>query len=111
MFTFNSCQDAVPQPRIASLSPGAIPGDAESVLLVANGSGFIPESQIMWNGSALQTTFTDSRHLQTTITQQTFESFGGSSGSTVRISVKSQSAADLGCPIGGNSSTLVLIIN
>jgi hypothetical protein len=30
----------------------------------------------------------------------------------VRISVKSMgSAADLGCPIGGNSATLVLIIN
>jgi hypothetical protein len=111
MFTFNSCQDTVSQPQIVSLSPGTIPNDAESVLLIVNGSGFVPESQIMWNGSALQTTFMDSRHLQTTITQQTFDSFGGSSGSMVQISVKSQSAADLECPLGGSSATLVLVID
>jgi hypothetical protein len=112
MFVFNSCQDSVPQPQITSLSPGTIPGDAESVLLIVNGSGFVPQSQILWNGGALQTTFIDSGHLQTTITQQTFNSFGGTTGSRVRISVKSMgSVADLGCPIGGNSATLVLIIN
>jgi hypothetical protein len=112
MIDFNSCPGAVPQPQITSLSPGAIPGDAESVLLSVNGSGFAPQSQILWNGSALQTTFTDSRHLQTTITQQTFDSFGGSAGSSVQISVRSQgSAAVLGCPNGGNSATLALVIN
>jgi hypothetical protein len=109
---FVSCQGSVPQPQITSLSPGTIPSDAESILLIVNGSGFISQSQIMWNGSALQTTFMDSRHLQTTITQQTFDSFGGSAGSTVQISVKSQeSVSDFGCPIGGNSATLVLVIN
>jgi hypothetical protein len=112
MFAFNSCQDGVlPQPQIVSLSPGTMPADAESVELVVGGSGFVSGSQIMWNENPLQTTFVDSRHLQTTITQQTFDSFGGSAGSTVQISVKSQSAAELGCPIGGNSSTLTLIIN
>ncbi len=109
---FVSCQGSVPQAQITSLSPGTIPSDAESILLIVNGSGFISQSQIMWNGSALQTTFMDSRHLQTTITQQTFDSFGGSAGSTVQISVKSQeSVSDFGCPIGGNSATLVLVIN
>jgi len=108
---FNSCQGSVPQPQITSLSPGSIPGDAESVLLTVNGSGFAPQSQIMWNGNALQTTFTDSRHLQTTITQQTFDSFGGSAGNGVQISVRSQeSVAVLGCPTGLNSATLVLVI-
>lgn len=112
MIDFNSCPGAVPQPQITSLSPGSIPGDAESVLLTVNGSGFAPQSQILWNGSSLQTTFTDSRHLQTTITQQTFDSFGGSAGSSVQISVRSQgSAVVLGCPNGGNSATLVLVIN
>jgi hypothetical protein len=112
MIDFNSCQGSVPQPQITALSPGTIPGDAESVLLTVNGSGFAPQSQIMWNGSALQTTFTDSRHLQTTITQQTFDSFGGSAGSSVQISVRSQgSAVVLGCPNGGNSAALVLVIN
>ncbi len=112
LFVFNSCQGLAPQPQVTSLSPGAIPSDAESVLLVVNGSGFVPQSQVMWNGGALQTTFMDSHHIQTTITQQTFVSFGGSAGSTVQISVKSLgSAAHVGCPIAGNSATLVLVIN
>jgi hypothetical protein len=112
MFEFKSCQSAVPQAQITSLSPDTIPSNAESVPLVVDGSRFTLQSQIMWNGNALQTTFMDSRHLQTTITQQTFDSFGGSAGSSVQISVRSQgSVADLGCPDSGNSATLVLVIN
>jgi len=109
---FNSCESSVPQPHITSLSPGAIAGDTASILLTVNGSDFVPQSQIMWNGNALQTAFADSRHLQATITQQTFESFGGSAGSSVQISVRSLgSVAVLGCPNGGNSATLDLVIN
>jgi len=109
---FSSCPGTVPQPQITSLAPDTIPGNAESVPLIVNGSGFVPQSQILWNGSALQTTFTDSRHLQATITQRTFDSFGGSAGSSVQISVRSQGSAPvLGCPNGGNSATLVLVIN
>jgi hypothetical protein len=66
----------------------------------------------MWNGSSLQTKFINSRQLQTTITQQTFDSFGGAVGSSVQISVRAQgSVGDLGCPIGGNSASLTLVIN
>jgi len=101
---FVSCQ-GVSQAQITSISPGKIPGDANSVPLTVAGSGFTPQSQIMWNGSTLETTFLDSRHLQTTITQETFESFGG--GSSVRISV----SQGLGCPISGNSAALDLVIN
>jgi hypothetical protein len=112
MVDFNSCEGSVPQPQITSLLPGAISGDAESVVMTVNGSGFAPQSQIMWNGSALPTTFMDSRHLQTTITQQTFNLFGGSAGSSVQISVRSQgSVAVSGCPNGGNSATFALVIN
>jgi hypothetical protein len=108
---FLSCQ-GVAQSPVTSLSPDAIPSNAESVLLTADGSGFTPQSQIMWNGNALPTTFMDSHHLQTTVTQQTFDSFGGSVGNNVQISVRSQASFDdLGCPIGGNSATLVLVIN
>jgi hypothetical protein len=110
--SFNSCPGAVPQPQITSLSPDTIPGNAASVQLIVNGNGFVPQSQILWNGSALQTTFTDSRHLHATTTQQTFDSFGGSAGSMVQISVRSQGSTPvLGCPNGGNSSTLLLMIN
>jgi hypothetical protein len=109
---FSSCPGTVPQPQIALLLPDSIARNSESVLLIVNGSGFVPQTQIMWNGSALPTTFTDSRHLQATITQQTFASFGGSAGSSVQISVRSPAFAPvLGCPNGGNSATLVLLIN
>ena len=108
---FLSCQGVAPS-QVTSLSPDAIPSNAESVLLTVDGSGFTPQSQIIWNGNALQTTFMDSHHLQTTVTQQTFDSFGGSVGNNVQISVRSQASFDdLGCPIGGNSATLVLVIN
>jgi hypothetical protein len=109
---FVSCQGVGSQPQIAALSPDTIPSDAESVLLTVDGSGFTPQSQIMWNGNALQTTFMDSHHLRTAITRQTFDSFGGPAGSSVQISVGFQGSADnFGCPIGGNSAALVLLIN
>ena len=108
---FRSCQ-GVTQSQVTSLSPDTISIDGEPVVLTADGSGFTPQSQIMWNGNPLQTTFMDSHHLQTTVTQQTLDSFGGSVGNNVQISVKSQASFDdLGCPIGGNSATLVLVIN
>src|ERR1700722_3608870 len=109
---FISCQGVGEQPQITSISPDAIPSDPNSVLLTVEGSGFTPQAQIMWNGNALQTTFTNSRQLQTTITQQTFDSFGGSAGSNVQISVSSpESISDFGCPIGGSSGKLFLVIN
>jgi hypothetical protein len=101
---FVSCQ-GITQAQITSLSPGNIPSDVNSVPLTVAGSGFTPQSQIMWNGSTLETTFLDSRHLQATITQETFDSFGD--GSSVRISVSQGS----GCPISGNSAALDLVIN
>jgi hypothetical protein len=101
---FVSCQ-GVSQAQITSISPGHIPSDTNSVPLTVAGSGFTPQSQIMWNGSSLETTFVDSQHLQTTITRETFDSFGG--GNSVRISV----SRGLGCPINGNFATLDLVIN
>jgi hypothetical protein len=110
MIDFNSCQGMQPMAQLTSLLPGAIAGNSESVLLTANGSGFTSQSQILWDGSALPTVFVDSGHLETTITQQTFASFGGSSGSSVQISVKTLGSAT-GCPPGGNTATLELVIN
>jgi hypothetical protein len=109
---FISCQGVGEQPQVASLSPDTIPSDTNSALLTVDGSGFTPQSQILWNGSSLQTTFLDSHRFQTTITQQTFDAFGGAAGGSVQISVRSQgSVTDLGCPIGGTSAPLVLVIN
>jgi hypothetical protein len=112
MFEWNDCQTTLPVAQITSLSPGTISSDTNSVLLTVEGSGFTPQSQIMWNGGSLETTFADSHHLQTTITQQTFESFGGSAGSSVQISVRSQGLiADSICPKSRNSPTAALVVN
>ena len=108
---FVSCL-GVAQPQIASVSPDAISSDAELVLLTVEGSGFTPRSQIMWNSNALPTTLMDSHHLKATITQQTFQSFGGSAGSSVQISASSHGTLpDTGCPIDGNSNVMLLVIN
>ena len=108
---FNNCADPVPQPHITSLAPGTIRTNAVPVLLIVNGTGFIPGSEIFWNGSPLQTTFMNSSHLQATITQQTLESFGGSAGGSVPISVTSPaSSAVVHCSDGGVSGTVVLFI-
>ena len=107
---FVSCQNAVAQPQIASLSPGAIRFDAESVVLTVEGSGFTAQSHILWNGNALQTTFTDSRHVEATITPQIFDSFGGSAGSGAQISVRTE-GSDRGCPPSKDSDSLLLDIH
>lgn len=108
---FNSCLGIPAAPQVVSLSPNAISGGASSVLLIVVGSNFVPQSQILWNGNRLATTFVDSSHLEATITQQTFTQFGGSSGGNVLISVNSAvSSPVVGCPIPGSSATLVLVI-
>lgn len=110
---FNSCVGAVSPPQITTLSPNTISVDATSVVLTVNGTGFGPQSEILWNRNPLPTTFVDSSELQATITQQTLESFGGSSGASVQISVVSpvSNPAVVGCPNGGASAALVLFIN
>lgn len=107
---FQTCLGTTPTPQIALLSPPAISATANSVLLTVSGSAFVSQSQILWNGNALPTKFIDSRHLQITVTQQTFAQFGGSFGNDVLISVNTP-VAGLGCPIPGSSTTLALAID
>ena len=109
---FQTCLGVPATPQITLLSPSAISATVDSVLLTVSGSGFVPQSQILWNGSALPTTFIDSQHLHATITQQTFTQFDGAFETNVLISVNSPvTATVLGCPIAGSSATLVLVIN
>ena len=110
--SLNSCPDALPRPQIGSLLLVTISADSASVLLTVNGNSFVRQSEILWNANPLQTTFVDSHHLQATITQQTFNSFGGSAGNSVLISVMTLgSASVVGCTNGGSSATLVLEIS
>jgi hypothetical protein len=95
--------------QVTELRPDAVPSDLNTVPLIVNGSGFTAKSQILWNGSTLDTTFIDSGHLQATITQETLESFGGSAGNNAKISVRSHGSGS-GCP-HSDSPVLVLVIN
>jgi len=111
---FKSCPGAIPQPQLTALSPDAISADATSVRLIVQGSNFVNQSEVLWNGNALQTTFVDPDHLQATITQQTFESYGGSAGGSALISVMSPGSGMTsieGCQDGGSSGWLTLFIN
>jgi hypothetical protein len=111
MFVWDSCPDQVPVPQIISIAPGSMPGNLDSIVLTVTGTDFVSQSQILWNGNTLETTFKDSQTLTSTITQQTLESFGGSPGNSVLISVRSQAHnRDFGCSNGGTSATLILII-
>jgi IPT/TIG domain-containing protein len=109
IFVFNGRDGSIP--RITSLSPSTISGETESTVLTVNGRNFAPQSQIMWNGAAVPTTFIDSDTLQTTITQQTFASLGGAGGTGVQISVLSPGSAVSGCSNAESSTTLILVIN
>ena len=109
---FNSCLGILPAPQITSLSPNSISVNTQLVLLIVIGNNFVSQSQIFWNGNALPTVFVDSQRLQVTITQQTLAQFGGSPGGSVLISVNSvMTSPVVGCPVGGSSATLALIIN
>jgi hypothetical protein len=109
---FNSCLGVPVTPAITLISPSVMSASTDSSLLTVQGSGFVPQSQILWNGNALVTTFIDSEHLQATITHETFTQFGGALGTNVLISVNTaMTGSVLGCPIPGSSATLVLVVD
>jgi hypothetical protein len=107
----NGCPDATSHPQIGALSPNPISANVSEEVLSVDGMGFGPQSQILWNKYPLPITFIDSRHLQTTITQETYGTYGGSAGTTVLISVSSPGTGSaVGCT-NGNSSTAILEID
>jgi hypothetical protein len=108
---FNNCTEHFAQPHVISLSPQIIAASELPVLLVVNGTGFVPRSEILWNGSPLETTFMNSSQLEATITPQTVESFGGSTGDRVLISVMSSGTrGTVRCSSDYVSGTLFLFI-
>ena len=89
-----------------TLSPNPISADTVSVALSVEGSAFVPQSQILWNQNLFPTT--SSIHV-TRVTQEIFESYGGSAGKMYRFTVTSPgSTYVVGCANGGTSSTLLL---
>jgi hypothetical protein len=92
----------VPVPTLASISPTSVDAGGPSFTLTVTGSGFVPSSQVLWNGSYdyyLSTTWVDANTLIATFPP----SFIATPG-TATISVRNPT------PGGGTSSSLTLTV-
>jgi len=54
-------------PTISGLSPASVSAGSGTFILTVNGSGFTSADVVMWNGTALATTFISSTQLQATV--------------------------------------------
>jgi hypothetical protein len=89
-----------PLPVLALIAPNsAVAGDPPA-LVTLTGSGFLPSSEVRWNGSARPTTFIDSTHVSSVIPAGDL-AFGG----LVNVSVFNPA------PGGGTSNSQVFTIN
>jgi hypothetical protein len=96
--TFSVVQgDAVP--AVSALSPESAPAGAPSFTLTVTGSGFAPSSSVLWNGTALSTTFVDASTLLASV-----PSYDLNWGTTAQVTVYTPS------PGGGFSNTAVFTI-
>jgi len=88
-----------PLPTLTSLSPASALAGTGGFTLTANGTNFVPQSTLYWNGSARPTTFVNKGQVTASISASDVQSTG-----TAQISVANSS------PGGGNSNTLNLQI-
>ncbi len=97
-----SCGGVVnnPSPHITTLLPSSANAGATGFTLTVNGSGFAPQSAILWNGAARGTMFLAGNQLITQILPSDLATAG-----TVTVQVSTPS------PGGGNSNTLNFTIN
>jgi hypothetical protein len=56
-----------PLPVLTSISPASVTADTAAFTLTANGSNFTPCSTVMWNGSALATSFVSATKLTASV--------------------------------------------
>jgi CSLREA domain-containing protein len=56
-----------PQPAITSIDPNSVPAGSNDFTLTVNGSGFVSGSQVVWNSTALTTTFVSPNQLTATV--------------------------------------------
>jgi hypothetical protein len=61
-------QVTIPQPRLTSLSPAAVPVGGLPFALTVNGSGFAGNSVVMWNGNPRTTVYVSGSQLSASIT-------------------------------------------
>jgi hypothetical protein len=91
-----------PVPTLTSISPASVDAGGPSFTLTVKGTGFVPYSQVQWNGGyySLSTTFVDSETLTASVS-----SYNIASPATVAITVYNPS------PAGGFSSAATLTVN
>jgi uncharacterized protein (TIGR03437 family) len=53
---------------VASLSPGSVPAGSAAFQLTVSGSGFVPGSQVQWNGSGLTTSYVGATQVTAMVT-------------------------------------------
>lgn len=68
-----------PIPRTSSISPNTIQAGGQDFTLTVNGSGFVSESVIRWNGEARTTTFVSNTQLTTQISASDIATAGNAS--------------------------------
>lgn len=56
-----------PVPAIASLAPASAPAASPAFTLTVNGTGFVPATVVLWNGSARTTTYVSATQLRASI--------------------------------------------
>ncbi|MCI0419631.1 MAG: choice-of-anchor D domain-containing protein [Acidobacteria bacterium] len=117
-----------PAPALSGLSPNSVLAGSSSFTLTVNGSGFVANSVVRWNGSNRSTSFVSGTQLQTTILASDIASAGtaivtvvnplpggGTSGtasftiSPPRISVTT-TTLNFGDVLVGSSSTRILTV-
>ena len=97
-----SCGGVVtnPSPHITTISPSSRNAGDTGFTLIVNGSGFAPQSAILWNGAARATMFLAGNQLTTQILPSDI-----AFPATVTVQVSTPS------PGGGNSNTLNFTVN
>src|SRR5690606_10480895 len=56
-----------PQPQVTGLLPESVLAGSGGLTLTVTGEGFVPESQVLWNGAARSTTFVSPTELRASI--------------------------------------------
>ena len=59
-----------PPPFVSTLNPSSIQAGAPAFVLIVNGSQFVSQSQVLWNGTALSTTYVSSSQLTAQVPAQ-----------------------------------------
>jgi len=82
-----------PPPAITGLSPSTIPANGPSFTLTVNGSGFVSNSIVGWNGTALATTFVSASQLTASVAASLIASPGSATIAVTNSGKTSNNAA------------------